>query len=164
MSLLHTGERICASCGGIRHHQPACSRGDSIEVIPRPTLAWQAIEDGILVDSASKLQSVRFAASFGVAAGDDRRSYFTRYVWPIDEAKATAARQNWKAGSLGCLVSMFHAAVKGTVPCHRIYRATGCFDSLSSFLIRHMRQREGQNTTASGPKGMRQLTLKRSRA
>ena len=34
MALLQTGDRICASCGGINGcHQPACSGDESVEVI-----------------------------------------------------------------------------------------------------------------------------------
>ena len=34
MALLHTGDRICASCGGMNgRHRPACSGDESIEVI-----------------------------------------------------------------------------------------------------------------------------------
>ncbi len=34
MALLHTGDRICASCGSINgHHWPGCTDGDSVEVI-----------------------------------------------------------------------------------------------------------------------------------
>ena len=34
MALLHTGDRICASCGGINgRHQSACTGDESVEVI-----------------------------------------------------------------------------------------------------------------------------------
>ena len=34
MALLQTGDRICSSCGGTNgRHQPACSGGESVEVI-----------------------------------------------------------------------------------------------------------------------------------
>ena len=50
MALLHTGDRICASCGGINgRHQPTCIGDESVEVISVYT-RQQAIEDGILVD------------------------------------------------------------------------------------------------------------------
>jgi hypothetical protein len=50
MALLHTGDRICASCGSINgRHRPTCSVDDSIEVI-HVYSRQQAIEDGILVD------------------------------------------------------------------------------------------------------------------
>ena len=32
MALLHTGDRICASCGGMSgHHQPACSGDEYVK-------------------------------------------------------------------------------------------------------------------------------------
>ena len=50
MALLHTGDRICASCGGMNgRHRPACSGDESVEVISVYG-RQQAIEDGILVD------------------------------------------------------------------------------------------------------------------
>ena len=50
MTLLNTGDRICASCGGINgRHEPACTGDESVEVISVYT-RQQAIEDGILVD------------------------------------------------------------------------------------------------------------------
>src|SRR5664280_1379035 len=34
MALIHTGDRICASCGGINgRHQPTCTRDESVGVI-----------------------------------------------------------------------------------------------------------------------------------
>ena len=72
MALLHTGDRICASCGGMNgHHRPACSGDDSIEVI-HVYSRRQAIEDGILVDcEQAPMGEMRHPAS-EVAAGDDR--------------------------------------------------------------------------------------------
>ena len=50
MALLHTGDRICASCGGLNgRNQPACAGDEPVEVISVYS-RQQAIEDGILVD------------------------------------------------------------------------------------------------------------------
>ena len=46
MALLHTGERICAPCGGITgRHRTACSGDESVGVISVYT-RQQAIEEG----------------------------------------------------------------------------------------------------------------------
>src|SRR5271169_6732758 len=50
MALLHTGDRICASCGGMNgKHRPGCIGDDNVEVISVYG-RQQAVEDGILVD------------------------------------------------------------------------------------------------------------------
>jgi hypothetical protein len=50
MALLHAGDRICESCGGMNGcHQPTCIGDESVEVISVYG-RQQAIEDGILVD------------------------------------------------------------------------------------------------------------------
>ena len=74
MALLHTGDRICASCGGMNgRHQPACTGDESVEVISVYT-RQQAIEDGILVDcEQAPMGEMRTPAS-EVAACDDRHS------------------------------------------------------------------------------------------
>ncbi|HME31465.1 MAG TPA: chromate efflux transporter [Terriglobales bacterium] len=48
MALLHTGDRICASCGGMNgKHRPGCIGDDTVEVISVFS-RQQAIDDGIL--------------------------------------------------------------------------------------------------------------------
>jgi hypothetical protein len=84
MALLHTGDRICASCGGLNdHHQPACSGDDSIEVIHLYSRR-QEIEDGILVDceqapmAEMRTQLLKWPLAMTATA-------FHRYIWPIGE-------------------------------------------------------------------------------
>jgi len=49
MALLHTGDRICASCGGMNgRHEPARTGDESVEVISVYTRR-QAIEEGDLL-------------------------------------------------------------------------------------------------------------------
>ena len=74
MALLHTGDRICASCGGMngRHHL-TCIGDESVEVISVYT-RQQAIEDGMLVDcEQAPMGEMRTPAS-EVATCDDRHS------------------------------------------------------------------------------------------
>src|ERR1017187_639392 len=84
MALLHTGDRICASCGGINgKHLPGCIGDDTVEVISIYGRE-QAIEDGILVDCEQapmvemRRQLLKWPLAMTAAA-------FHRYVWAIDE-------------------------------------------------------------------------------
>ena len=138
MALLHTGDRICASCGGINgRHRAGCSGDESIDVI-NVYSRQQAIEDGILVDCEQ------------APMGDMRRQLlksplamtataFHRYVWPIDEEANLPPGQSLE-GRFWDVVWMFHAAVKGTVPASALTRTTCCLTSTASLLIRHCRQ------------------------
>ena len=84
MTLLHTGDRICASCGGMNgRHRAACSGDESIDVLNVYTRR-QAIDDGILVDCEQapmgemRRQLMKWPLAMTATA-------FHRYVWPIDE-------------------------------------------------------------------------------
>jgi len=47
MALLHTGDRICASCGGMNNrHQPICTADEVVEVISVYTRQQGTEEDG----------------------------------------------------------------------------------------------------------------------
>jgi hypothetical protein len=126
MALLHTGDRICASCGGVNgHHQSACSGGDSIEVIHAYS-RQQAIDDGILVDCEQapmgemRRQLLKWPLAMTATA-------FHRYVWPIDEEANLPPGQSLE-GRFWDVVWMFHAAVKGAVPARRIDPCNLLFD------------------------------------
>ena len=114
MALLQTGDRICSSCGGTNgRHQPACSGGESVEVISVYT-RQQAIEDGILVDCEQapmgemRRQLMKWPLAMTATA-------FHRYVWPIDEEANLPPGQSLE-GRFWDVVWMFHAAVKGSSP------------------------------------------------
>src|ERR1039458_1928160 len=84
MALLHTGDRICASCGGMNNrHQPTCTVDEDVEVISVYTRR-QAIDDGVLVDCEQvpmgemRRQLMKWPLAMSATA-------FHRYVWPIDE-------------------------------------------------------------------------------
>src|SRR5271157_2924247 len=84
MALLHTGDRICASCGGMNGcHHLTCIGDESVEVISVYT-RQQAIEDGILVDCEQapmgemRTQLLEWPLAMTSTA-------FHRYVWPIGE-------------------------------------------------------------------------------
>ena len=84
MAVLHTGDRICASCGGINgRHRAACFGDESIDVLNVYTRR-QAIEDGILVDceQAPMGEMCRQLMKWSLAM---TTTAFHRYVWPIDE-------------------------------------------------------------------------------
>src|ERR1039458_3952275 len=82
MALLHTGDRICASCGGMNgRHRAECSGDESIDVLNVYTRR-QAIEDGILVDCEQapmgemRRQFMKWPLAMTTSA-------FHGYVWPI---------------------------------------------------------------------------------
>ena len=82
MALLHTGDRICASCGGMNgQHRPGCIGDESVEVISVYT-RQQAIDDGILVDCEQapmgemRRQLMKWPLAMTATA-------FHRYVWPM---------------------------------------------------------------------------------
>src|SRR5271166_5749092 len=118
MAMLHTGDRICASCGGINsRHRAACSGDESIDVLNVYTRR-QAIEDGILVDCEQapmgemRRQIMKWPLAMTAAA-------FHRYVWPIDEEANLPPGQSLE-GRFWDVVWMFHAAVTlPTLTCAR---------------------------------------------
>src|SRR5271157_5867852 len=82
MALLHTGDRICAPCGGMNNrHQPKCTADEFVEVISVYTRR-QAIEDSILVDCEQapmgEMRTQLLKWSLAITA-----TTFHRYVWPI---------------------------------------------------------------------------------
>ena len=84
MALLHTGDRICASCGGINgRHEATCTADEFVEVIS-VYARQQAIDEGILVDRAEapmgEMRSQLLKRPLAMTA-----TAFHRYVWPIDE-------------------------------------------------------------------------------
>ena len=159
MALLHTGDRICASCGGMNgRHQPACTGDESIEVISVYT-RQQAIEDGILVDCEQapmgemRTQLLKWPLAMTATA-------FHRYVWPIDEEANLPPDQSLE-GRFWDVVWMFHAAVKGTVPAQRIDPCNLLFDFYCIVAEPALSSNETIDATArSGPEGMRLVTLK----
>src|ERR1035438_1494119 len=159
MALLHTGDRICASCGGINgRHRAACSGDESIDVLNVYTRR-QAIDDGILVDceQAPIVEMRRQLMKWPLAM---TATAFHRYVWPIDEGANLPPGQSLE-GRFWDVVWMFHAAVKGTVPARALTRATCCSTSTASLLIRHCGQTRGSTRLPfSGAQGMRLVTLK----
>ena len=159
MALLHTGDRICASCGGMNgRHQPACTGDESVEVISVYT-RQQAIEDGILVDCEQapmgemRRQLMKWPLAMTATA-------FHRYVWPIDEEANLPPDQSLE-GRFWDVVWMFHAAVKGTVPARRIDPCNLLFDFYCIVADPALSSNERIDATArSGPEGMRLVTLK----
>jgi hypothetical protein len=159
MALLHTGDRICASCGGINgHHQPTCIADESIEVISVYT-RQQAIEDGILVDCEQapmgemRSQIMNWPLAMTTTA-------FHRYVWPIDE-KASLPPDQSLEGRFWDVIWMFHAAVKGKVSARRIDPCNLLFDFYCIVADPSLWSNEKIDATArSGPEGMRLVTLK----
>ena len=126
MALLHTDNRICASCGGINgKHRPGCIGDYTVEVISVYG-RQQAIEDGILVDcerapmGEMRHQLMKWPLAMTTTA-------FHRYVWPIDEEANLPPGQSLE-GRFWDVVWMFHAAVKGTVPARRIDPCKLLFD------------------------------------
>src|ERR1035441_410776 len=121
MALLQTGDRICASCGGINGKpRSGCIGDDSVEVISVYS-RQQAIEDGILVDCEQapmgemRHQLLKWPLAMTATA-------FHRYVWPIDEAANLPPGQSLE-GRFWDVIWMFHAAVKGKVSARRIDRS-----------------------------------------
>ena len=159
MALLLTGDRICASCGGMNgHHQPACSGGNSIEVIHAYSRR-QAIEDGILVDCEQapmgemRRQLMKWPLAMTATA-------FHRYVWPIDENANLPPGQSLE-GRFWDVLWMFHAAVKGTVSARRIDTCNLLFDFYCIVADPALCPNERLDATARcGPEGMRLVTLK----
>src|SRR5271167_2851701 len=150
MALLHTGDRICASCGGMNgRHQLACTGDESVEVISAYT-RQQAIEDGTLVDceqtpmSEMRRQLMKWPLAMTATA-------FHRYVWPIDEEANLPPDQSLE-GRFWDVIWMFHAAVKGAVQPSALTRATCCSTSTASLLIRHC----GQTRNSIQPPGVDQ--------
>ena len=133
MALLHTGDRICASCGGMNgRHRPACSGDESVEVISVYTRR-QAIDDGILVDCEQapigemRRQLIKWPLAMTTTA-------FHRYVWPIGEDANLPPGQSLE-GRFWDVVWMFHAAVKGKSRPDALTRATCCSTSTASLRI-----------------------------
>ena len=159
MALLRTGERICASCGGmIGKHRPGCLGDDVVEVISTYT-RQQAIEDGILVDCEQapmgemRRQLLKWPLAMTTTA-------FHRYVWPIDEEANLPPDQSLE-GRFWDVLWMFHAAVKGTVPARRIDPCNLLFDFCCIVADPTLSSNEAIDATVrSGPDGMRQVTLK----
>jgi hypothetical protein len=159
MALLHTGDRICASCGGINgRHRAACSGDESIDVLSVYSRR-QAIEDGILVDceqapmSEMRRQLMKWPLAMTATA-------FHRYVWPIDEEADLPPGQSLE-GRFWDVVWMFHAAVKGTVSARRIDPCNLLFDFYCIVADTALWPNEKFDPTArSGPVGMRLVTLK----
>ena len=145
MALLHTGDRICASCGGMNgKHRPGCIGDDTVEVIS--TAANKQSRTASL-SIASKLQWVRCATAFH------------RYVWPIDEEANLPPDQSLE-GRFWDVVWMFHAAVKGAVPAQRIDPCNLLFDFYCIVADPALSSNERIDATArSGPEGMRLVTL-----
>ena len=159
MALLHTGDCICASCGGMNgHHQPACIGDESVDVIGVYT-RQQAIEDGILVDCEQapmgemRTQLLKWPLAMTATA-------FHRYVRPIDEAANLPPGQSLE-GRFWDVVWMFHAAVKGTLPARRIAPCNLLFDFYCIVADSELQPNERIDAAArSGPERMRLVTLK----
>jgi hypothetical protein len=148
MALLHTGDRICASCGDMNNRlQPTCSAEEFVEVISVYTRR-QAIEDGILVDCEQapmgemRRQLLKWPLAMTATA-------FHRYVWPIDEEANLPPDQSLE-GRFWDVVWMFHAAVKGESRPDKLTRATCFSTSTASLLIRHC----GQTRASTRPPGV----------
>ena len=159
MALLHTGDRICTSCGGmINHHQPTCTADEFVEVTSVYTRR-QAIEDGVLVDCEQapmgemRRQLMKWPLAMTTTA-------FHRYVWPIDGEANLPPGQSLE-GRFWDVVWMFHAAAKGTVPAQRIDPCNLLFDFYCIVADPVLSSNERIDVTAkSGPEGMRLVTLK----
>ena len=159
MALLHTGDRICSSCGGMNgHHQPLCSGDESVEVISVYG-RQQAIEDGILVDCEQapmgKMRTQVLKWPLAMTA-----IVFHRYVWPIEREANLLPGQSLE-GRFWDVVRMFHAAVKGAVPARRIDPCNLLFDFYCIVADPALWPNERIDAIArSGPEGMRMVTLK----
>jgi hypothetical protein len=159
MALLHTGDRICASCGDMNNRlQPTCSAEEFVEVISVYTRR-QAIEDGVLVDCEQapmgemRRQLLKWQLAMTATA-------FHRYVWPIDEEANLPPDQSLK-GRFWDVVWMFHAAVKGGVPARQIDPSNLLFDFYCIVADPVLWSNESIDATArSGAQGMRLVTLK----
>jgi hypothetical protein len=159
MALLHTGDRICASCGGTNgKHRPGCIGDESVEVISVYTRR-QAIDDGILVDCEQspmgemRRQLMKWPLAVTATA-------FHRYVWPIDEEQDLPPCQSLE-GRFWDVAWMFHAAVKGTVPARQLDPCNLLFDFYCIVADPALWPNERIDAIArSGPEGMRMVTLK----
>lgn len=159
MPLLHTGDCICASCGGVNgQHRPACVGGESIEVLSVYTRS-QAIEDGVLVDCEQepmgevRCQVMKWPLAMTTTA-------FNRYVWSIDEQTTLPPGQSL-AGRFWDVAWMFHAAARGMVPATHISPQVLLFDFYCIVADPALWSNERVDATAkSGPKGMRLVRLK----
>ena len=159
MTQLHTGDRICPSCGGINsQHRPTCAGGESVEVISIYT-RQQAIEDGVLVDCEQepmgemRRQVMKWPLAMTATA-------FNRYVWNCDELATLAPGQSLE-GRFWDVVWMFHAAVKGMVPVKRLSPQVLLFDFYCIVADAALWSNERVDATAkSGPAGMRLVRLK----
>ena len=159
MELLHTGDRICASCGGINgRHQLGCTDGDSVEAISVYTRR-QAIEDGILVDCEQapmgemRTQLLKWPLAMTASA-------FHRYVWSIDEEANLPPDQSLE-GRFWDVIWMFHATARGTVPARRIDPCNLLFDFYCIVADPSLWSNERIDATGrGGPEGMRLVTLK----
>jgi len=159
MALLHTGDRICASCGGTNNRlQPTCTAEEFVEVISVYTRR-QAIEDGILVDceQAPMGEMRRQLLKWPLAV---TATVFHRSVWPIGEDANLLPDQSLE-GRFWDVVWMFHAAVKGRVPARQIDPSNLLFDFYCIVADPALSSNEAIDATArSGPEGMRLVTLK----
>ncbi len=159
MVLLHTGDRICASCRGMNgKHRPGCIGDDTVEVISIYG-RQQAMEDGILVDCEQahmgemRRQLMKWPLAMTATA-------FHRYIWPIGEESNLPPDQSLE-GRFWDVVWMFHAAVKGTVPARRIDPCNLLFDFYCIVADPSLLSKERVDATArGGPEGMRLVTLK----
>jgi hypothetical protein len=139
-----------------RHHL-TCIGDESVEVISVYT-RQQAIEDGMLVDCEQapmdemRSQIMKWPLAMTATA-------FHRYVWPIDEEANLPTDQSLE-GRFWDVVWMFHAAVKGTVPCRRIDPCNLLFDFYCMVADPGWSNERIDATARSGPEGMRQVTLK----
>jgi len=126
MSQLKAGDCVCASCGGINgRHRALCVRDSPVEVISVYTRK-QAIADGVLVDCDQPpmrdvcCQLLKWPLAMTATA-------FNRYVWPAAGEGKLPSGQSLE-GRLWDIVWMFHAAIKGTVPCWRLSPEVLLFD------------------------------------
>ena len=159
MALLQTGDRICASCGGVNgHHQPTCTGDESVEVI-NVYSRQQAIENGILVDCEQppmgemRSQTMKWPLAMTAVA-------FHRYVWPTGEEVNLPPGQSLE-GRFWDVVRMFRAAVKGNLPGRHISPCILLFEFYCIVDDPVVWPNESIDATArSGPEGMRFVTLK----
>ena len=141
MALLHTSDRICASCGGMNgRHQLACTGDESVELISVYTRR-QAIDDGIMVDCEQapmgemRRQLLKWPLAMTATA-------FHRHVWSIDEGRTCRQARVWKAGSGMCFGCSMRPS-RGQSQPSALTLATCCSTSTASLLIRYCAQTRG---------------------